>query len=109
MEFIMKKNIYAIILFAALSSCSTIDSETNRVEVDGYPFKVVEFSGSNSFSVKPNETFSCKKTNCQFLPSDYPKAIKAVELVSGCVVNRDSVKVVMSYGATLLMTVSCKN
>jgi hypothetical protein len=103
----MKKILTCLAVMTALSACdATMPYETRagvRLEVDGYPFKVLKFKNSNSYAAIPAD-FWCKNS-CYFLPDDYPKAIKAVEKVSGCKVDINTFQVVQ---AGAVMSVNCR-
>lgn len=106
----MKKTILSIFITLLVSACGGTpfeDSAPQNIEVDGYPFKIQKYKGSDSYAVFSGD-FWCKKTNCSLTPADYPKAIKAVEHLTDCVVDRQTFQV-FSRPAFLQMSVICKD
>ena len=93
-----------------LSNCGMSPFEETtpeRIEVDGYPFAIYKYKGSNSYAVSADDFF-CKKTSCQLLPKDYPKAIKAVELLSGCPADSKSLQL-LGPPAVLQISALCED
>ena len=101
----MIKNLGAFLLLTGiLNACAGPfkDKDGTTISFDDYSFKVHRLKNSNSYLVTPSDFW-----HGTIIPDDYSATIKAVELVSGCKVIRDTFATT-GRPASVVMGVGCE-
>jgi hypothetical protein len=94
-----------IIVVMTAVSCSPYESnDPQKIVIEGIPFKIWKLSNSNSYQLQLDD-FWCQRTDCVYKAEYTPLAVKAIEYVSKCDVDTETVSVLRQ--GNVMVAVRC--